>query len=107
MVDTSTVLAWCFPDESATAPAAAGGPAVSADAAPNLLIVEDTQPAVARVHNVVPIAREFGLPAHDAAYLELGGPERGVAGHLGSEVGKRRQGACGAYTGICSTISIP
>lgn len=105
MLDASTTLAWCFPDESsdradAVLEALEGAPMLvpavwSLEIAnavlvgerqkrlrrpevlrfltllDNLPIVEDTQPAAARVHNVLPIAREFGLSAYDAAYLEL------------------------------------
>jgi predicted nucleic acid-binding protein len=105
VVDASTALAWCFPDEtSARAEAVLQGlegetvvvPAVwSLEIAnavlvgerhkrlrqpeilrfltllENLSIVEDSQTAAERVRNVLPMARDFGLSAYDAAYLEV------------------------------------
>ena len=43
-----------------------------------LPIIEDTQTAAERFRNLLPIAREFGLSAYDAAYLELAA-RRGAA----------------------------
>jgi predicted nucleic acid-binding protein len=37
----------------------------------SLSLVQDVQPACDRVSNVLPLAREYGLSAYDAAYLEL------------------------------------
>lgn len=37
----------------------------------SLSVIEDSQPPGERVRNVLPLAREFGLSAYDAAYLEL------------------------------------
>lgn len=112
VLDASTALAWCFPDETsdradAVLEALEGAtvlvPAVwSLEIAnavlvgerqkrlrqpeilrfltllENLPMIEDTQTAAERVRNVLPIAREFGLSAYDAAYLELAA-RRGAA----------------------------
>ena len=112
VLDASTALAWCFPDEmsdraDAVLEALEGAtvlvPAVwSLEIAnavlvgerqkrlrqPEILrfltlleglpIMEDTQTAAERVRNVLPLAREFGLSAYDAAYLELAA-RRGAA----------------------------
>ncbi len=43
-----------------------------------LPIIEDTQTAAERVRNMLPIARDAGLSAYDAAYLELAA-RRGAA----------------------------
>ena len=37
----------------------------------NLSLVQDAQPVGEYVNNVLPLAREYGLSAYDAAYLEL------------------------------------
>jgi predicted nucleic acid-binding protein len=37
----------------------------------NLSLVQDAQPVGEQVRNVLPLAREYGLSAYDAAYLEL------------------------------------
>jgi predicted nucleic acid-binding protein len=37
----------------------------------NLSVVQDVQPLSEYVMNVLPLAREYGLSAYDAAYLEL------------------------------------
>lgn len=105
VIDASTALAWCFPDESsdyadAVLVALEGKtilvPAVwSLEIAnavlvgerkkllrqPEILrfttlleslsVVEDVQPVGNHIRNVLPLAREYGLSAYDAAYLEL------------------------------------
>jgi predicted nucleic acid-binding protein len=37
----------------------------------NLSVVQDAQPAEENLTNVLPLAREYGLSAYDAAYLEI------------------------------------
>jgi predicted nucleic acid-binding protein len=37
----------------------------------SLSLVQDVQPVCDHVSNVLPLAREYGLSAYDAAYLEL------------------------------------
>ena len=37
----------------------------------SLSLVQDVQPVCDRVNSVLPLAREYGLSAYDAAYLEL------------------------------------
>ena len=37
----------------------------------NLSVLEDARPAAVHVTSVLPLAREYGLSAYDAAYLEL------------------------------------
>jgi len=104
VIDASTALAWCFPDESsdyadAVLVALEGKtilvPAVwSLEVANAVLVgerkkllrqleilrfatlleslsVEDVQPVGNHIRNVLPLAREYGLSAYDAAYLEL------------------------------------
>jgi predicted nucleic acid-binding protein len=105
VVDASTALAWCFPDEAS---AYADGvlvalegkailvPAVwSLEVANAVLVgerkkrlrqpdirrftmllgglslVQDIQSISEHVSNILPLAREYGLSAYDAAYLEL------------------------------------
>ncbi len=105
MVDASTALAWCFPDETsdhadrvlvslegkATLVPAIWSLEVAnavlvgerqkrlnyeeirrfATLLDGLSIVQDLQPIREYVTNVLPLAREHGLSAYDAAYLEL------------------------------------
>lgn len=105
MVDASTVLAWCFPDESseyadAVLVALEGKtilvPSVWPLEIANALLVgertkrlrqreiqrftalleglplaRDSQTIGEHIGNVLPIAREYGLSAYGAAYLEL------------------------------------
>lgn len=127
MLDASTALAWCFPDESsdradAVLKALEGAPVLvpavwSLEIANALLvgerqkrlrrpevlrfltlleslpIVEDIQPVAARVHNVLPIAREFGLSAYDAAYLELAARRGAALATLDTKLEKAAQRA--------------
>ena len=105
VVDASTALAWCFPDESsedadAVLVALEGKimlvPSVWALEIANALLVgerakrlrqpeiqrftalleglslvQDSQTIGENIANVLPLAREYGLSAYDAAYLEL------------------------------------
>ncbi len=105
MIDASTALAWCFPDETSdyadgVLVALEGKtivvPAVWSLEITNAVLVgerkkrlrqpeilrfttlleslsmmQDLQPVGDHVSNVLPLAREYGLSAYDAAYLEL------------------------------------
>jgi predicted nucleic acid-binding protein len=105
VVDASTALAWCFPDETSDyadgvlvslerktmlVPAVWGLEIANAVLAgerkkrlnqpeiqrfitllESLSLVQDVQPVGQHVSNVLPLARQYGLSAYDAAYLEL------------------------------------
>jgi predicted nucleic acid-binding protein len=105
VVDASTALAWCFPDETSDyadgvlvslerktmlVPAVWGLEIANAVLAgerkkrlnqpeiqrfitllEGLSLVQDVQPVGQHVSNVLPLARQYGLSAYDAAYLEL------------------------------------
>lgn len=105
VVDASTALAWCFPDEASEyadgilvslekktmlVPAVWGLEITNAilvgerkkrltqpdiklflSLIESLSFVEDVQSVGNSVRNVLPLAREYGLTAYDASYLEL------------------------------------
>jgi predicted nucleic acid-binding protein len=105
VVDASTALAWCFPDEASdyadgvlvslegktmlvpavwsleVANAMLSGERRKRLSQPeisrfitlleNLSLVQDVQPVGEHVNQVLPLARQHGLSAYDAAYLEL------------------------------------
>lgn len=105
VVDASTALAWCFPDETSSyadsilvslegktilVPTVWGLEIANAilvgdrkkrinqseirrftTLLKSLPIVQDLQPVSEHVSNVLSLAREYSLLAHDAAYLEL------------------------------------
>ena len=105
VVDASTALAWCFPDENSDyadavlvalegktiivpsiwsleiANAVLVGERTKRLRQPEiqrftallegLLLTQDSQTAGEHIGNVLPLAREHGLSAYDAAYLEL------------------------------------
>jgi predicted nucleic acid-binding protein len=105
VIDASTALAWCFPDEASdyadevlvalegkTILAPSIWPLEIANAVltgertkrlrrpeihrfaallDGLSIVQDSQTISEHMSNVLPLAREYGLSAYDAAYLEL------------------------------------
>ena len=105
VIDASTALAWCFPDEasdyadnvlvalegkSVLVPAVwslevanailvgerrkrLGGPEIRRfmSLLENLPFAPDTQGVGEQVSNVLPLARDHGLSAYDASYLEL------------------------------------
>lgn len=105
VVDASTALAWCFPDEASEyadgilvslekktmlVPAVWGLEITNAilvgerkkrltqpdiklflSLIESLSFVEDVQSVGNSVRNVFPLAREYGLTAYDASYLEL------------------------------------
>ena len=105
VVDASTALAWCFPDESSAyadavlialegktvlvpsiwpleiANAVLVGERMKRLRRPEiqrftallegLALAQDSQTVGEHIGNVLPLAREYGLSAYDAAYLEL------------------------------------
>ena len=127
VLDASTALAWCFPDEAsdraeAALVALAGQtifvpPVWSLEVANALLvgerqkrlrqpqvlrflklieslpIFEDSRPVGDRVQNVLPLSREFGLSAYDAAYLELALRRGAALATLDARLAKAARGA--------------
>lgn len=105
VIDASTALAWCFPDEASQDADAVlvslEGKTILVPAVwsleianavlvgerqkrlrqpeirrfttllESLSVVQDVQPVNDQVSHLLPIAREYGLSAYDAAYLEL------------------------------------
>ena len=105
VVDASTALAWCFPDEISdyadTVLASLEGKTILVPAVwsleianailagerkkrlrqpeirrfttllESLSLIQEMRPVGENVSNVLPVAREYGLSAYDAAYLEL------------------------------------
>jgi predicted nucleic acid-binding protein len=98
VVDASTALAWCFPDETndqadailvalegrtILVPAVWGLEVANAILVAqreirrftalleSLSVVQDAQPVAQVVSNVLPLAHQYSLSAYDAAYLEL------------------------------------
>ena len=55
-----------------------------------LTVILDSQSVTESVSNILPIAREYGLSAYDAAYLDVAVRHRGAAGHFRQRVAKSR-----------------
>ncbi len=132
VVDASTALAWCFPDEASEyadgilvslekktmlVPAVWGLEITNAflvgerkkrltqpdiklflSLIESLSFIEDVQSVGKSVRNVFPLAREYGLTAYDASYLELA-IRHGVP--LATLDGKLRNAAKQAGVKVC------
>ena len=78
VVDASTTLAWCFPDETSNY---ADGVLVALEGKTmlvpavwmleSLTLLHDTRPIASCINDALPLARTHGLSAYDAVYLEL------------------------------------